>query len=159
MKISFEFSNLCGSSFNGGNLIFSKDGNCVLSPVGNRVSVFDLVNHKCSTFPFENQNNITRIALSPNGQTLISVDVDGRAILANYHKRVVLNRFTFKEPITDIKYSPDSKYIAVTKGKHLQIWVAPTLVTQYAPFTLYRTYGGHYDDITHINWSHDSQFI
>jgi periodic tryptophan protein 2 len=66
----------------------------VLSPVGNRVSVFDLVklvtvlSHACTsiqlthsfhsnksfTFPFQNRKNIAAIALSPNGNILISVD-------------------------------------------------------------------------------------
>ena len=66
----------------------------MLSPVGNRVSVFDLVkfvtvlSHACAsiqlthtfhsnksfTFPFQNRKNIATIALSPNGNILISVD-------------------------------------------------------------------------------------
>lgn len=66
----------------------------MLSPVGNRVSVFDLVKlvpvlpHACAiiqlthtfysnksfTFPFQNRKNIAAIALSPDGNILISVD-------------------------------------------------------------------------------------
>ena len=68
----------------------------MLSPVGNRVSVFDLVklvtvtSHACAsiqlthtfhsnksfTFPFtpDHRKNIATIALSPNGNILISVD-------------------------------------------------------------------------------------
>jgi periodic tryptophan protein 2 len=66
----------------------------VLSPVGNRVSVFDLVKsvtvlcHACArnqltysfhsnksfTFPFQNRKNIAALALSPNGTILITVD-------------------------------------------------------------------------------------
>ena len=38
-----QFSNLCGTVYRQGNIIFTSDGNAVLSPVGNRVSVFDLV--------------------------------------------------------------------------------------------------------------------
>ena len=38
-----QFSNLCGTVYKQGNLIFTPDGNSLLSPVGNRVSVFDLV--------------------------------------------------------------------------------------------------------------------
>lgn len=37
-----QFSNLLGAVYRHGNLTFSKDGNSVISPVGNRVSVFDL---------------------------------------------------------------------------------------------------------------------
>lgn len=37
-----QFSNLLGAVYRQGNLNFSSDGNSVISPVGNRVSVFDL---------------------------------------------------------------------------------------------------------------------
>lgn len=37
-----QFSNLCGSVYKGGNLVFTPDGTSVLSPVGNRITVFDL---------------------------------------------------------------------------------------------------------------------
>ena len=77
-----------------GNIIFTSDGNSVLSPVGNRVSVFDLVksvaccpvtracsrltlllrSNKSFTFPFQNRKNVAAIALSPDGNILISVD-------------------------------------------------------------------------------------
>ena len=42
----FKFSNLCGTVYRQGNVLFTADGNTLLSPVGNRVSVFDLV--KCA---------------------------------------------------------------------------------------------------------------
>ena len=43
MKANFTFHNLCGTVYRQGNVVFTPDGNSVLSPVGNRVSVFDLV--------------------------------------------------------------------------------------------------------------------
>ena len=43
MKANFVFNNLCGTVYRQGNVVFTPDGNSVLSPVGNRVSVFDLV--------------------------------------------------------------------------------------------------------------------
>jgi periodic tryptophan protein 2 len=39
----FKFSNLCGTVYRQGNVLYTPDGNSVISPVGNRVSVFDLV--------------------------------------------------------------------------------------------------------------------
>ena len=44
-----------------------------LSPVGNRISVFDLVNNKSETLPFENRRNIEWIGLTPNGNLLLSI--------------------------------------------------------------------------------------
>jgi hypothetical protein len=50
-------------------------------------SLLDNGSHRSSTLPFENLKDIDRIALSPNGTTLISIDVDGRALLINFFKR------------------------------------------------------------------------
>ena len=38
----FQFSNLLGTVYKKGNLSFTPDGNSVVSPVGNRISIFDL---------------------------------------------------------------------------------------------------------------------
>lgn len=43
MKAGYAFQNLCGTVYRQGNVAFTPDGNSVLSPVGNRVSIFDLV--------------------------------------------------------------------------------------------------------------------
>ena len=40
-----QFSNLLGTVYRKGNLLFTPDGTCLLSPVGNRVTVFDLVQY------------------------------------------------------------------------------------------------------------------
>jgi periodic tryptophan protein 2 len=74
MKLDFKFSNLCGTVYRSGNLIFTPDGNSILSPVGNRVTEFNLITNKSTTFPFENRKNISRMALSPNATLLITVD-------------------------------------------------------------------------------------
>lgn len=159
MRFSYKFSNLCGSVYKGGNLVFSADGNSVLSPVGNRITVFDLVNHKSSTLPIENRRNIVRLALSPNGSTAISVDEHNHALIINIRKRVVLGEFQFKKPVRDIQFSPDGKYLAVTQGYHVHVWCAPALVMQFRPLLLHRRYTGHTDDVTHISWSPDSLFF
>ena len=37
-----QFSNLLGTVYKKGNIVFSKNGDFLLSPVGNRVTLFDL---------------------------------------------------------------------------------------------------------------------
>ncbi|KAJ7240820.1 WD40-repeat-containing domain protein [Mycena haematopus] len=157
MKSNYKFSNICGTVYRQGNILFTPDGNSLLSPVGNRVSVFDLVNNKSFTFPFENRKNISALALSPDGNVLISVDDDGRALLVNFRRGVILHHFNFHKPVKDIKFSPDSKYIAVTHGTQVQVWRTPNhLAREFAPFNLHRTYTGHHDEVLSIQWSHDS---
>ncbi|TFK70173.1 WD40 repeat-like protein [Pluteus cervinus] len=158
MKANFKFSNICGTVYRQGNVVFTPDGNTLLSPVGNRVSVFDLVNNKSFTFSFENRKNIAAIALSPDSNLLISVDDDGRALLVNFRRGAVLHHFNSQKPVKDIKFSPDGKYIAITHGTHIQVWRTPNhLVREFAPFVLHRTYTGHHDEVLTIQWSPDSQ--
>ncbi|KAJ1796773.1 U3 snoRNP protein, partial [Coemansia sp. RSA 2399] len=159
MKTGFKFSNLCGTVYKKGNLVFTPDGNSILSPVGNRVTVFDLVNNKTETLPFENKRDIRRIVLSPNGNLLLSIDELGQTLLVNFRKRTVLNYFNLKDKVRDIQFSPDGLYFAVGLGRNIEVWRSPGLTREFAPFELHRKYAGHYDDITHISWSPDSRFF
>ncbi|KDQ06907.1 hypothetical protein BOTBODRAFT_181182 [Botryobasidium botryosum FD-172 SS1] len=160
MKANFKFSNLCGTVYRQGNVLFTPDGNSILSPVGNRVSVFDLVNNKSFTFPFENRKNVAAIALSPDSNVLISVDEDGRALLVNYRRGVVLHHFNFHKAVKAIKFSPNGKFIAVSHDTHIQVWRTPNhLLREFAPFVLHRTYTGHHDEVLSIQWSPDSKFF
>ena len=45
MRLGYTFSNLCGSVYKCGNVLFTPDGNSLLSPVGNRVTVFNLTEY------------------------------------------------------------------------------------------------------------------
>ncbi|TIB05736.1 hypothetical protein E3P96_00955 [Wallemia ichthyophaga] len=160
MRSNFNFSNLCGTVYRQGNVVFTQDGNSVLSPVGNRVSSFDLVNNNSFTFPCENRKNIARIALSPDGRILVTVDDDGRALLINAKRRTILHHHNFKKPVKDLCFSPDGKFLAVTHGSHVQVWRAPSfLIREFAPMVLFRTYTGHFDSVTSITWSPCSRFF
>ncbi|KAG9125096.1 hypothetical protein FRC07_008978 [Ceratobasidium sp. 392] len=73
---------------------------------------------------------------------------------------VVLHHFNFKKPVQAIKFSPDSKFIAVTHESHAQVWKTPNhLLREFAPFVLHRTYTGHHDEVISIEWSKDSKFF
>lgn len=115
--------------------------------------------NRSNTLPFENRSDIARIALSPTASLLLSVDDVGRAVLVNFRRRVVLHHFNFKDKVYDVQFSPNGRYFAVTHGKLVQVWRTPALTVEFAPFVLHRTYAGHYDDTTAIQWSHDSRFF
>ncbi|KAF2090747.1 WD40 repeat-like protein [Saccharata proteae CBS 121410] len=166
MKTDFKFSNLLGTVYSRGNLLFSPDGTCLLSPVGNRVSVFDLVNNKSWTLPFAHRRNIARLALNPRGNLLLSVDEDGRAILTNLPRRIALYHFSFKSPVSAIAFSPSGRVFAAAIGRHVEVWHTPSTPDagadgelEFAPFVRHRVYAGHHDAVQSIEWSSDSRFF
>ncbi|CBF74056.1 snoRNA-binding rRNA-processing protein PWP2 [Aspergillus nidulans FGSC A4] len=166
MKTDFKFSNLLGTVYRKGNLLFTPDGNCLISPVGNRVTVFDLVNNTSYTLPFAHRTNIHQLDLTPRGNILLSVDEHGRAILTNLLRRVQIYNFSFKGRVSALKFSPSGRHFAVGVGRRLQIWHTPETPTvggdgeiDFAPFVLHRDLAGHFDEVQHIEWSSDSRFL
>ncbi|EAA59205.1 hypothetical protein AN8183.2 [Aspergillus nidulans FGSC A4] len=161
-----QFSNLLGTVYRKGNLLFTPDGNCLISPVGNRVTVFDLVNNTSYTLPFAHRTNIHQLDLTPRGNILLSVDEHGRAILTNLLRRVQIYNFSFKGRVSALKFSPSGRHFAVGVGRRLQIWHTPETPTvggdgeiDFAPFVLHRDLAGHFDEVQHIEWSSDSRFL
>jgi periodic tryptophan protein 2 len=156
MKLSYRLTRICGNAFSNGNIVFTSDGNSCLSPVGNRISIFDLVNQTTTTLPFENRKNIRCLAVSHNGRFVISVDVDGHALFINLPRKVILTHFNFKRKVYDIKFSPNDEMFVVTFGHGSQIWKTPGVKKEFAPLVLCRTIGGFYDDSLCVDWSSDS---
>eukprot|EP01036_Dinobryon_divergens_P026386 gene26386-35026_t len=146
MKFSFELKKLCGSVYNNGNVIFSSDGNSLYSPVGNRVTLWDLVKQTTHTLPFETRKDIKLITLSNSGRFLVVIDVEGHSIFFNVPRQIVLFRFNFKQPIQCIKFSPDDASFAVTHRHGCQIWKSPSAVREFSPLILKRAIAGFNDD-------------
>ncbi|KAJ6131959.1 hypothetical protein N7471_007174 [Penicillium samsonianum] len=166
MKTDFKFSNLLGTVYRKGNLLFTPDGTCLLSPVGNRVSVFDLVQNTSYTLPFSHRTNIDRLDLSPKGNLLLTVDENGRAILTNFQRRIAIHHFSFKGRVSALKFSPSGRHFAVGVGRRLQIWQTPSTPgtetngeIEFAPFVLHRDLAAHFDNIESVEWSSDSRFL
>eukprot|EP00058_Branchiostoma_floridae_P012668 XP_002598156.1 hypothetical protein BRAFLDRAFT_123300 [Branchiostoma floridae] len=157
MKFSYKFSNLLGSVYRRGNVSFTPDGNSIISPVGNRVSIFDLKNNKSETLPVEAQMNIVCVAQSPDGSTAILVDEAGAALLVSLVSKSVLHHYHFHKPVHTVKFSPDGRKFAVTRENHTLVYHAPGKTHDFNPFRLYRSYHGPYDDATCIDWTDDSR--
>lgn len=109
--------------------------------------------------PFENNKDIACMALSPDASLLVTVDIEGRALLINFCRRILLHHHSFKTPVLDIKFSPNGKMLAVTHEKHIQIWQTPGYSREFAPFVLLKTFPGHYDAVTSLEWSRDSMYL
>ncbi|KAI7785565.1 periodic tryptophan protein 2 [Diaporthe eres] len=166
MKTDFKFSNLLGTVYSRGNLVFSPDGTDLFSPVGNRVTVFNLVDNKSYTLPFAHRKNIARIGLTPQGNLLLTIDEDGQAILTNIARRIAIYNFSFKSAPTALSFSPSGRYFAVGLGRKLEVWHVPSTPDahpdgelEFAPFVKHHTHTGHFDEVRHIEWSSDSRFF
>ena len=59
--------------------------------------------------------------MSPDGGLLLAIDMDGRSLLINKRRRVLLHHFSFKGPVSTARFSPDGQYIACAVGKVLQV--------------------------------------
>jgi WD40 repeat protein len=137
--------------------------------VGNRVTVFDLVNNKSHTLPFAHRTNISRIALHPKGQLLLTIDEQGHAILSHYLRRVVLYHFSLRGAVSTLEFSPSGTHFAVGLGRKIEVWKTPSTPgstegdneggLEFAPFVKYREYVGHHDTVQNIEWSSDSRFF
>ena len=101
------------------------------------------------------------MVLSPDGKILITVDVDGFALIINYQKQVVIAHFNFRDHVTALTFTPDSKFFAVATGKKLKIFESPDVTHKtFSPLVLYKKYANlHSDDITGISWSTDSRLF
>ncbi|KAB2623915.1 periodic tryptophan protein 2-like protein [Pyrus ussuriensis x Pyrus communis] len=115
-KLNYRFQNLLGAPYRGGNAEITNNTE-LISPVGNRVSVTDLIKSQTTTLPFQSSSNISRIAASPDGVFLLTVDDNRRCLFINLRQRVVLHRISFKNPVNALEFSPNGTFIAVATGE------------------------------------------
>jgi len=160
MKFSYKFSNLLGTVYRGGDLLFSTDGNTVISPVGNRISMFDLKNHKSETLPVESRYSYTALDLSSNGVSLLAVNEDGEIHLISLISRSVLHKLRTNRTVNCVKFSPDSKQFAITKEDCVFVYSAPGPHSRdYTPPAMRRVLKGAFDDTVQVAWSSCSRLL
>ncbi|KAK4748254.1 hypothetical protein SAY87_014840 [Trapa incisa] len=156
--MNFRFQNLLGAPYRGGNALIVNDSH-LISPIGNRIAVTDLLKSQTVTLPIQASSNIIRVATSSDGLFLLAIDENNRCLFINLPRRAVLHRITFKGPVHAVVFSPDGKFIAVGVGKLVQIWRSPGFRKEFFPFELIRTFADCNDKVTSIQWSPDSNYI
>ncbi|XP_027354850.1 periodic tryptophan protein 2 isoform X3 [Abrus precatorius] len=156
--MNFRFQNLLGAPYRGGNAVISNN-TLLLSPIGNRVAVTDLLKSETTTLPFQSSSNVSRIAVSPDATFLLAVDDRNRCLFINLRRRTLLHRITFKHRVAAVKFSPDGALIAVAAGKLVQIWRSPAFRKEYFPFELIRTFTDFTAKVTSLDWSPDSKYL
>ncbi|XP_020278124.1 periodic tryptophan protein 2 homolog [Pseudomyrmex gracilis] len=160
MKFSYKFSNLFGTVYRKGDLVFTPDGSSIISPVGNRITIFDLKNHKSITLPVESRFNYITIDRSPKGNILIAINTDGETHVISLISKVILHKYRFKGRPKHVKFSPNGKYFVVCKGGGVFIFNAPGLQTgDYNPFVMEHAFHGATAETTCVTWSFDSNLL
>lgn len=104
--------------------------------------------------------------MNPHGNLLLSVDEDGKAILANLPRRLALYHFSFGASLSALAFSPSGRHFAAAVGRVVEVWHTPNLPDAtaeeglaFAPFIRHRIYTGHHDRVQHLRWSDDCRFF
>ncbi|KXJ78961.1 hypothetical protein RP20_CCG002838 [Aedes albopictus] len=160
MKFAYKFKNLLGSVYRQGALLFSPDGNSVISPVGNRITIFDLKNNKSHTLSLESEYNYTALDLSPNGCILVAVNETGEAQMISMISHTVVHRYKFKGAVKWLRFSPDGKFFAASVNNAVLVFRAPgELSGTYNSFAIQRAFEIAYDETTFIDWACNSKIL
>ncbi|XP_059620892.1 periodic tryptophan protein 2 homolog isoform X2 [Phlebotomus argentipes] len=160
MKFAYKFQNLLGTVYRKGNLQFTPDGNSVISPVGNRITIYDLKNNKVKSLSLESRFNYTAIDISPNGAILLAVNEIGEAQMISTVSFSVICTHKFSSGVSGLKFSPDGKYFAVCMQNVLFIYKTPGQLTgEYGSFVLKMLFRNAHDDLTCVDWSSDSRVV
>lgn len=156
MKFNYRFSNLCGSVYTGGNTVFTPDGRSVISPVSNRVTVFDLVNHRTSTLAFSLTSTVNCLTLSPDGRLLIAIADDGRAIAYHFEHGTVLFDFNLGGRCEVAKFSLDGRYVAFALDRRIEVYHSPPLIASHRPMQKHLSFHSHHETVRCLEWSSSS---
>ncbi|GAB2228167.1 hypothetical protein Droror1_Dr00009997 [Drosera rotundifolia] len=157
--MNFRFQALLGAPYRGGNAAMTSS-NHLISAVGNRVSVTDLIASSTQTLPIQSSSNIARLAVSPNSLFLLIIDDNSRALFINLKLGIVLHRIRFKGTVTAVRFSPNGEMVAVGVGKLVQVWRVPGLKRKEVfGFELVRTFADCGGKVMALDWGNDSEWL
>ncbi|XP_055678283.1 periodic tryptophan protein 2 homolog [Lutzomyia longipalpis] len=160
MKFAYKFQNLLGTVYRKGNLQFTPDGNSVISPVGNRITIYDLKNNKVKSLTLESRFNYTALDMSPNGALLLAINEIGEAQMISTVSFTVVCTHKFTSRVSCVKFSPDGRYFVVCDNNTVFIFKTPGQLTgEYGSFALKMLFRGAHDDVISADWSTDSRVV
>lgn len=128
MKFNYNFANLLGSVYHRGDLVFDSSSNTLYSPIGNRLSVYDIKNGQSRALPLQVDFNIEHVALSPNGRLLITSTEKCHIHISSPQTGHILYRKDFGKSATSIngiKFSPNGNYYAILVDNKALVYFTP----------------------------------
>ena len=165
--LNYSFSNILGCVHNTGEILFLKsennnnnNNNILLSPVNNKLLIFNFDTNISTCLPFETIFPINNIEISSNGKILILIDLSGYTLIINFIKKIIIGHFNFHSRVNKIKISNDNNFLAVSIKNNIKIFQLPLLKKQIEPLILIKNYNNFHEDvITSLNWSNDNKFV
>lgn len=170
----FEFLNLVGVGFSGGNIAFSSDGRTLFSAAAsNRVVVQNLDDLSALTLDVETRQSLAFILPAGNDFILL-IDKGGRVLYVNARKEIPLNRLKLKQPASAAAvYSPsfrdgsrgsidsderEGTLMAVCCGNQLYVYELPTAANSWR-FVRRLVVLAHSGRINSIEFSPDGKYL
>ncbi|XP_074599677.1 periodic tryptophan protein 2 homolog isoform X2 [Brevipalpus obovatus] len=167
MKFHYQFANLLGAVYHRGDLVFDPSSNSLYSPVGNKLVTYDIKNGRSRALVSQVEYNIKHVALSPNGRLLIVSTERSQVHILSPQTGRILYRKDFEKKLSSIngiKFSPDGKYYVLLADNKALIYLTPGIAftgsgRELSPFKIHKVIKAHYDEITCVSWSPDSNLI
>uniref|UniRef100_A0AC35TNQ3 WD_REPEATS_REGION domain-containing protein n=1 Tax=Rhabditophanes sp. KR3021 TaxID=114890 RepID=A0AC35TNQ3_9BILA len=160
MNLDYRASDLLGNVYKNGNILFHPATDQLYSTINNKIKVFDLKDNISSLLPFTSNYNIVRFTLSPSGRLAFIVDCLGRAHLINTAKGVAVASMKVSKNVGDIKFSPDSKYMAIAFDGKVEVYLLnKATFDSFNPWFKTCSVTLSSNKITHLNWSDDGEII
>ncbi|VDM96221.1 unnamed protein product [Thelazia callipaeda] len=151
---------LIGTVYRSGNVTFSPDGNSLISPVGNKITVFDLKSNQANTIAIQSNFNIKIVAIHPRGTHAFLVNDAGQAQYVNLATQTVLYRHHFRARVNDAKFSSDGKRLAVCRTGDVQVFLVFGIENfQLNPFVLIQTHKVTAEKVRRVEWSYDNKLL
>ncbi|ULU10048.1 hypothetical protein L3Y34_014411 [Caenorhabditis briggsae] len=160
MDTNFKLSNYIGTVYRDGQVTFTRDGDSVISPIGNKLSIFDLKNNVARTLDFGCKFNIKRVSISTTGSHLLVADERGDVHFVKISTGASIFNYRSNALIGDLKYSPKGTRVVVCRENDLQIFnLGKSRNYTITPLHLSRTYKLSSERLRCVNWSDDSNLL
>ena len=83
-----------------------------------------LLCRKCLKQPVWLMPQLTTLCVSPDGNMLLAIDEDGKGLLINRKRRVLLHHVSFATHVEAAAFSPNGAFLACAVGRILQVAAA-----------------------------------
>jgi len=130
MHTDYEFSNVLGGAYSDGNLQFTADGLSLVSPMGNRVSLYDLPQNRNAALAFEAPHNVVLVDISKEEDLLVLADDDAMMLFVHFPSSTNLGGCNLAHVQSAsapraLKLSPDARRVAVAINDRIEVWTTP----------------------------------